>query len=89
MSARDDQVEVARGVSGRAEDLAAVMALIPGVRVVMLTSSPAVQDVERARDVRVTGHEHEDVEGRTVAGEVLRLRPSRRVPFPPTHPSAA
>jgi hypothetical protein len=88
MSARDDQVEVARGVSGRAEDLAAVMALMPGVRVVMLTSSPAVQDVERARDVRVTGHE-QDVEGRTVVGEVLRLRPSRRVPLPPTHPSAA
>src|SRR4029453_612718 len=37
MSAREDQAEGARPGSGRAEDLAAVMALMPGVRVVMLT----------------------------------------------------
>ncbi len=87
MLARDDEVEVARRVSGRAEDLAAVMALMPGVRVVMLTSSPAVEDVECARDVRVSGHDEKDVESGPVLGEVLRLRPSTRVP--PTHPSAA
>jgi len=83
----DDQIEVARRVSCCAQDLAAVMALIPGVRVVMLASSAAVKDVERAREGPASGHECKDVEGGTVAGEVLRLRSSTWVP--PTRPWAA
>ena len=48
-------------------------ALLPGVRVVMLSSSPAVEDVERARDAGASGYLTKDADGGTIAGEVVRL----------------
>ena len=84
----DDESEAASGVSSRGQDLAAVMALIPGVRVVMLSSSPAVQDVEHARGgLRALGPACEDAKGGTVAGDVPRRRSSTCLS--PTRPWAA
>ena len=85
--AADDESEAARGVSSRGQDLAAVMALIPGVRVVMLSSSPAVQDVEHARGLRALGPACEDAKGGTFAGDVPRRRSSTCLS--PTRPWAA
>jgi hypothetical protein len=41
--------------SSIAQDTVAVLSLEPGVRALMLPSSPAVKDAERARDVGATG----------------------------------
>ena len=51
----------------------AVRALLPGTRVVMLSSSAAVEDVERARDAGASGYLTKDAAGPAIAGEVVRV----------------
>jgi DNA-binding NarL/FixJ family response regulator len=51
----------------------AVKALLPGIRVVMLSSSAAVEDVERARDAGASGYLTKDAAGPAVAEEVVRV----------------
>ena len=46
--------------------------LLPGVRVVMLTSSAAVDDVERARDAGAFAYLTKDADAATIAEEVVR-----------------
>ena len=50
-----------------------VKALLPGVRVVMLSSSAAVEDVERARDAGASGYLTKDAAGPAIAEEVVRV----------------
>jgi DNA-binding NarL/FixJ family response regulator len=52
--------------------------LLPGVRVVMLSSSAAVEDVERARDAGALAYLTKDAEGQTIAEEVVRVCSSSR-----------
>ena len=47
-------------------------ALLPGVRVVMLLSPPAVEDMERARDAGASGCLTKDANGETIAGKAVR-----------------
>ena len=49
--------------------------LLPGIRVVMLSSSSAVEDVERARDAGASGYLTKDAEGTAIAEEVVRALP--------------
>jgi DNA-binding NarL/FixJ family response regulator len=51
----------------------AVKALLPGIRVVMLSSSAAVEDVDRARDAGASGYLTKDAAGPAIAGEVVRV----------------
>ena len=46
--------------------------LLPGVRVVMLTSSAAVDDVERARDAGAFSYLTKDADAATIRAEVVR-----------------
>ena len=48
----DDRLD---GDSSTAHDAVAVLTLVPDVRALMLLSSPAVEDAERARDVGAPG----------------------------------
>ena len=50
-----------------------VKALLPGIRVVMLSSSAAAEDVERARDAGASGYLTKDAAGPAIAGEVVRV----------------
>ena len=59
----------------RLDGIAAVLALrplLPGVRVVMLSSSAAVEDVERARDAGACAYLTKDADGGTIRDEVAR-----------------
>ncbi|MDX6440105.1 MAG: two-component system, NarL family, response regulator LiaR [Gaiellaceae bacterium] len=52
--------------------------LLPGIRVVMLSSSAAVEDIERARDAGACAYLTKDAEGPTIAEEVVRACSSDR-----------
>lgn len=59
----------------RLDGIAALLALrplLPGVRVVMLSSSAAVEDVERARDAGACAYLTKDADGGTIRDEVAR-----------------
>ena len=50
-----------------------VKALLPGIRVVMLSSSPAAEDVERAREAGASGYLTKDAAGPAITEEVVRV----------------
>jgi DNA-binding NarL/FixJ family response regulator len=50
-----------------------VKALMPGVRVLMLSSSAAAEDVERARAAGASGYLTKDAAGPAIAEEVVRI----------------
>jgi DNA-binding NarL/FixJ family response regulator len=52
--------------------LEALQLLQPGVRVVMLSSSAAVEDVERARDAGALAYLTKDADAATIRAEVVR-----------------
>ena len=53
--------------------LEALQLLQPGVRVVMLSSSAAVEDVERARDAGAFAYLTKDADAATIRAEVVRV----------------
>jgi DNA-binding NarL/FixJ family response regulator len=50
-----------------------VKALLPRVQVVMLSSSPAVEDVERSRDAGASGYLTKDAAGTAITAELARV----------------
>ena len=60
----------------------AVKALLPGIRVVMLSSSAAVEDVERARDAGASGYLTKDAPARRSPGRWSASSPPRASPRP-------
>ena len=50
-----------------------VKALLPGVQVVMLSSSPAVEDVERSHDAGACGYLTKDAAGPAIIAELARV----------------
>ena len=58
------------------EAVLALLPLLPGVRVVMLSSSAAVEDVERARDAGACAYLTKDADGGTIREEVARAFPA-------------
>jgi DNA-binding NarL/FixJ family response regulator len=56
-----------------------ITTLLPGVRVVMLSSSAAVEDLERARDAGASAYLTKDAEGLTITEEVVRACSSSRL----------
>jgi DNA-binding NarL/FixJ family response regulator len=50
-----------------------VTALLPEIRVLMLSSSAAVEDVERARDAGASGYLTKDAAGSAITEEVVRV----------------
>lgn len=73
----------------RLDGIAAVLALrplLPGVRVVMLSSSAAVEEVERARDAGACAHLTKDADGGAIRAEVVRAAAAH---LPLMAPSAA
>ncbi len=65
----------------------ALRPLLPGVRVVMLSSSAAVEDVERARDAGACAYLTKDADGGEIRAEVVRAAATAHLPL--TAPSAA
>jgi DNA-binding NarL/FixJ family response regulator len=61
--------------------LKALRPLLPGVRVVMLTSSAAVDDVERARDAGAFAYLTKDADAATIRAEVVRAAESAHPPL--------
>lgn len=59
--------------------LRALRLLQPGVRVVMLSSSAAVVDVERARDAGAFAYLTKDADAATIRAEVVRAASARLV----------
>lgn len=57
-----------------------VKALLPGVRVLMLSSSAAAEDVERARAAGASGYLTKDAAGPAIAEEVVRVLSSAGIP---------
>ena len=57
-----------------------ITALLPGLRVVMLSSSAAAEDVERARNAGASGYLTKDAAGAEITEEVVRVFSSDRVP---------
>ena len=73
----------------RLDGIAAALALrplLPGVRVVMLSSSAAVEDVERARDAGACAYLTKDADAGAIRAEVVRAASAR---LPLTVSSAA
>lgn len=56
-----------------------VKALLPGIRVVMLSSSAAAEDMERAREAGASGYLTKDAAGPAIAEEVVRVVSSARL----------
>jgi DNA-binding NarL/FixJ family response regulator len=53
---------------------------VPQIRIVMLSSSAAAEDLERAHDAGASSYLNKDADGGTIAGEVVRIA-SVRVPL--------
>lgn len=58
-----------------------VRALLPSIQVMMLSSSAAVEDVERARDAGASAYLTKDAAGPAIAEEVLHVHSSPRLPL--------
>lgn len=58
-----------------------LQAELPGVRVVMLSSSSAVEDIERARDAGACAYLTKDTRGKSIAEEVVYVSSSARPPL--------
>ena len=56
-----------------------VKSLLPGVRVVMLSSSAAVEDRERARAAGASGYLTKDAAGQAITDELVRVCSSTRL----------
>ncbi|MDX6398763.1 MAG: hypothetical protein QOJ43_2171 [Gaiellaceae bacterium] len=55
-----------------------LQAELPGVRVVMLSSSSAVEDIERARDAGACAYLTKDARGQSIAEEVVYVSSAAR-----------